>query len=337
MLSSGYRKFTALCVAATAFMLFAGTAQAANVEYPKGGGSFNGGAEGWETTEAGCNLPALCTAGGAYDGGVGNPAGSLAATTNIALNVVSLFKSSVTFVSPNFKVTEDGTAVAHVDRQFSQGNLVDLNPSLDYSVRLIDRTANNESTPIKETVASTSPFTGVDHASSVVAGHTYALAVTAEISSSVAGTGLLAGSTSAHFDNVSLSVQTSGDGNGSGGGKGSGTGAGVGSAELRSLIASSLIGPAILKGNKISVKARCAAAIGVPCKITLRGMLKKRKAATSARKAQVGKGKTKKFVLRVKPKALSKVARSKRLLFKETVRAGKAKATVYKRLKLVRR
>ena len=66
-------------------------------------------------------------------------------------------------------------------------------------------------------------------------------------------------------------------------------------------------------------------------------MLKKKKAATSSRKSKVAKGKTKKFVLRVKPKAKAKVAKSKRLLFKETVRAGKAKAIVYKRLKLLHR
>src|SRR4051794_23894116 len=244
----GYRKFTAICAAGAAFMLLAGTAQAANVQYPKGAGSFNGGAEGWQATEASCTLPVLCTAGGAYDDTAGNPAGSLAATTNIALNAVSLFKSSVTFVSPDFQVGEDGTTVAHVDRQFSQGNLVDLNPSLEYSVRLIDRTAGTESTPIKETLASTTGFAGVDHASSVKAGHTYAIAITAVTTSSVAGSGLLAGSTSAHFDNVGLSVQAS-SGNGAGGG---GAG-GLSNAELRALLGSSLIGPAVLSGNKITV------------------------------------------------------------------------------------
>ena len=43
------------------------------------------------------------------------------------------------------------------------------------------------------------------------------------------------------------------------------------------------------------------------------------------------------MVLKVKPKALAKVKTRKKLLFKETVRAGKAQATVYKQLKLVRR
>jgi hypothetical protein len=66
-------------------------------------------------------------------------------------------------------------------------------------------------------------------------------------------------------------------------------------------------------------------------------VLSRKKPATSSRKAKVARGKTRKFVLRVKPKGLKKVSLSKRLLFKETVRAGSAKAIVYKRLKLVHR
>jgi hypothetical protein len=44
----------------------------------------------------------------------------------------------------------------------------------------------------------------------------------------------------------------------------------------------------------------------------------------------------KRFVLKVKPKARGKLATKKRLLFKETVKAGSAKATVFKQLRLIR-
>jgi hypothetical protein len=326
----------ARCLAATAAVLLLAVAQAraASSDYPSGGSTFSGGAEGWETTEAACNVPTLCTASGGYDGAVGNPAGSLAANTNIALNMASLFKSTVTLVSPNFKVGSDGTATLHVDRQFSQGNLVDLNPSLEYSVKLIDRTAGKESIPITETVSASSPFTGVDHASSVIPAHTYALAITAQTASSVAGSGLLAGSTSAHFDNVSLAVQSSGN---EGKGGGAGAGGNLGNSQLRSLIQSSLLGPAVVKGKRIFVRAKCPKKLGIACRISVQGLLKKRKAATSTRTAKVGKGKTKRFVLQVRPKARAKVRKGKRLLFKEAVRAGKAKATVYRRLKLIKR
>ena len=48
-------------------------------------------------------------------------------------------------------------------------------------------------------------------------------------------------------------------------------------------------------------------------------------------------GKAKQLVLRVKPKAKNKVAKKKRLLFKQKVKAGDARATLYKPLKLIRR
>jgi hypothetical protein len=312
--------------------LGAGPATAATNVYPAGGGTFSGGAQGWEVTDASCNAPALCTAGGGYDGANGNPPGSLAANTTIGANLLTLFKSTVTLQSPDFTVASAGDATLHLDRQFVAGSLVDQAPQSTYVVTLIDRTAGTKSEVLTETIPAASEFIGKDHAATVKAGHTYALAITTETSSTVAGTALGGGTTSTRFDNVSLSVQTSG-----GNGGGAGAGGSLTNQQLQSLIGGSLIGPAVLKGNKIMVKARCPAKVGVACRITVRGMLSPKKPATSSRKAKVAKGKTKKFVLRVKPKALKKVSKSKKLLFKETVRAGKAHATVYRRLKLIRR
>jgi hypothetical protein len=328
----------ALCSMATVFCLFAGSASAATDVYPAGGSTFSGGAQGWEATAASCNVPGLCTADGGYDGVNGNPAGSIAANTSISLNLLTLFKSTVTLQSPDFTIAGAGDATLHLDRQFASGSLVDLAPQATYDVTLIDRTGGTKSEVLTEAIPAASEFIGKDHAATVKAGHTYALSITTETSSTVAGTALGGGTTSARFDNISLSVETAGGngGGGSGGNGGSGGGA-LSDQQLRSLIGSSLIGPAVLKGNKVTVKAKCPAKVGVACRITLRGMLSRKKPATSSRKAKVAKGKTKRFVLRVKPKALKKVSRSKKLLFKETVAAGKAHATVYKKLKLVRR
>jgi hypothetical protein len=318
-------------------LLSAGQARAATSVYPAGSSTFTGGAQGWEATEASCNVSApLCTASGGYDGANGNPPGSIAASTTIGFNLLTLFKSTVTLQSPDFTVASAGDATLHLDRQFVSGSLVDLAPQATYDVTLIDRTAGAKSEVLTEAMPAASDFIGKDHAATVKAGHTYALSIKTETSSTVAGTALLGGTTSLRFDNVSLTVDTSGGG-GSGGGGGAGSGGNLSDQQLRSLVGGSLIGPAVLKGNKITVKARCPAKVGVTCRISLRGMLSRKKAATSSRKAKVAKGKTRKFVLRVKPKALKKVSQSKRLLFKETVRAGKAKATVYKRLKLVKR
>jgi hypothetical protein len=318
---------------AAAFCLVAGPAQAATTAYPAGGSTFSGGAQGWEVTEANCNVPTLCTASGGYDGTNGNPPGSIAANTTIAVNSLMLFKSTVTLQSPDFTVGAAGDGTLHLDRQFVPGALVDQAPQVTYTVYLIDRAGGAESEVLKETIAEGSAFTGKDHAVTVKAGHTYALSITAETSSTVVGAGLTGGVTSVRFDNVSLSVQTT---PGGGGGSGSGAGA-LTDSRLLSLIKGSLVGPATLKGNRLSVKVRCPAKIGRACRIAVQGLLKKRKPATAPRRAKVAKGKTKRVVLKVKPKALRKIAKRKRLLFKETVRAGKAKATVYKRLKLVRR
>ncbi|HEY5942835.1 MAG TPA: hypothetical protein VIT89_08260 [Solirubrobacterales bacterium] len=339
MRSTRGRLAASCCVVVAAACLVAGpAAQAATDTYPAGGGTFTGGSQGWQVTEAGCNVPVLCTASGGYDGSNGNPPGSFAANTTIALNLLTLFKSTVTLQSPDFTVSRDGNATLHLDRQFAAGSLIDLAPELTYDVTLLDRTADDKSEPLTETLANEPDFVGKDRAVTVKQGHTYAIVITAQTSSTVAGTGLLSGTTSARFDNVSVTVQTASGGGGKGNGGGGGGGNLTDSGLAALIQGGGLIGPAILiKGNKVSVKVRCPKQVGRTCKIALTGMLTKRKPATTTRKVTVRKGKVKRVVLKVKPKAKARVAKSKRLLFKEKVRAGAAKATVYKRLKLIRR
>jgi len=321
-----------LCSAVMAACLVAASAQAATDAYPAGGGTFSGSAQGWQVTDASCNVPAFCTASGGYDGANGNPAGSIAANTTISVNLLTLFKSTVTVQSPDFTVAGAGDGTLHLDRQFDSGSLVDLAPQASYTVTLIDRTAGGQSVPLTESLSSASGFIGKDSAVSVKVGHVYAISIATETSSTVAGTAFGGGTTSLRFDNVSLKVQTSGDGAGSRGGAG-----GLTDARLLSLVKGSLVGPARLKGNRLWVKVRCPAAVGRTCRIAVRGMLRKRKPATLTRRVKVRKGKAKRAVLKVKPRARKQVATRKRLLFKVTVRAGKAKATFHKRLKLVRR
>lgn len=335
-------KAAVAATAVSAMLLLAGPARAA-VE-PAGGSGFTGGAEGWQVTEANCNVPALCTASGGYDGGNGEPPGSLAANTTITLNLLTLFKSTVTLQSPDF-TADARTGTLHLDRQFAPGGLIDLAAEASYEVTLVDRTADRRSRVLTETIDGPSGFLGEDAAVTTVPGHTYAIAITVETSSTVVGTGLLGGTASTRFDNVSLVLGGAGGGSGSdggGNGKGKGDGAGNGGAELTdqrllATIQGSLVAPVALKGKRLFVKARCPAAVGRNCRVTLQGLLQKRKAATTRRVVKIAKGKTKQIVLRVKPKAQKKVAPRGRLLFKQTVKAGPAKATVYKRLKLIRR
>jgi hypothetical protein len=327
-------------VAVALFAFAPGQARAATNVYPAGAGTFTGGPQGWLTTDASCSIAGLCSAEGGYDAADGNPPGSYAANTTIDLSVAMLFKATITVQSPDFTIATGGDGTLHLDRQFGPGALVDLAPEATYTVDLLDRSAGSQTEVLAETITAASPFTGKDQAVTVKAGHTYALSIKTDISSTVAGSGLLGEPTSVRFDNVALSVEPGGGGGGGGGsGSGSGSGGTLTNQQLQSLISGngSLVGPAILKGKRIFVRAKCPVKVGRACKISVRGLLKKRKPATSTRTAKVGKGKTKRFVLQVKPKARGKVRAKKKLLFKETVRAGKARATVYRRLKLIKR
>lgn len=338
-----FRRATAVGFLGVALALAtAGSAPAAT--YPAGGSGFNGGPEGWGSPQAAaCNLPlgGICTANAGYDGANGNPAGSLAVDTSILLNLGGLFKTTATFESPEFVAKEGGSATLSLERQLVSGNVLDLTPQATVAVTLEDRTSGVSTTVINDTVtAAETAFAGKSGAVKVIEGHTYAIAINAETSSSVANIGLL-GSSSLRFDNVALTVGTSGGGGGGGGGAGGG-GAGGGTLtnqQLRSLIVgnASLAGPAVLRGKRISVKVRCPKKVGRTCRVALLGLLKKGKPATKVRKAAIRKGKAKRLVLKVKPRALAKVKARKKLLFKQTVRAGKARAVVYKRLKLVKR
>ncbi|HEY2479273.1 MAG TPA: hypothetical protein VGI17_11145 [Solirubrobacterales bacterium] len=325
--------------------------EASGATYPAGGSTFSGSAEGWALS-AKCNpaIPLICSAGAAYDGSAGNPAGSLSDKTEIAVGLAGLITSEAAETSPTFTVAEGGPATLGLQRQFEVSELISLTSQVAYTVNLVDKTTGTKQKAIAETVEGASGFTPKAGPVSLVAGHGYLIEVDATSKSSLAGIGLF-GSTTFRVDNVLLTGSGGGGsgpgatgGNGGGGGNGgegeegeAGGSGGVSSARLESLIKSSLIGPAVLKGNRLSVKAKCPAKIGTTCTLSIQGLLNRHKPATAGRKAKVKKGKTKNFVLKVKPAARKKVKAKKKLLFKETVKAGKAKATVYKSLKLIRK
>jgi len=327
------RRAAVVGMAAALLLLVAGQARAA--VYPAGGSSFTGGPQGWQVTEAACNAGALCTASGGYDPGNGNPPGSISADTTVALNLATAFEAHVTLQSPDFTVEGGRLGTLHLDRQFAPGSLVDLAAETSYEVTLIDRTADRRSSVLDEAIDEPSGFVSEDAAVTVVPGHTYALSIEVETTSSVVGTGLLGGTTSTRFDNVELAVP--GDAAASGKGASRGSGDGLSDRVLFSAIQGNLVAPATLKGKRLFVKARCPAAVGHSCRVTLQGLLKKGRAVTTRRTVQVPKGKSKRIVLKVKPTARGKVAPRRRLLFKQTVVAGPAKATAFKRLRLIHR
>jgi hypothetical protein len=184
--------------------------------YPAGGGAFAADAEGWQATEASCNiaLAGLCSAVGGHDAAAGNPAGSLKAEADITLNLGGLFESAVVLESPDFTVGEDGPALLHLDRQFESDGLVALAPEATYAVSLIDRGPETPTQVMTETLdEGDGSFAGKDAVAAVTAGHTYALSIEAEIGSTAASVGLL-GAAIARFDNVTLTTEDASDGAG---------------------------------------------------------------------------------------------------------------------------
>jgi len=319
--------------------------------------------EGWKVSSE-CKvvaiLPLICTGTAGYDATAGAPPGSLAAKTNAPLNLVGVFKSTALLESPSFTADGSGSGALALARQFEPGGLISLAPEFAYTAYLVDKTTNTKQKALAETFTAATPFAPKSGAVTLVAGHSYAVLIEAADSSTIAAIGLLGGEAVGRFDNVSVSGPDASDrpgsnpgsngGNGAaggnggngeeggGGGKGGAGGGGVSSARLESLIkSSSLVGAATLKGNRLTVKAKCPAKVGTICTLKLQGMLTRKKVATAARRARVKQGKVKSFALVVKPAARKVVKKRSKLLFKETVRAGKAKATVYKSLKLVRK
>lgn len=343
------------CVSGAALLVIA-LGQASAASYPNGGSSFSGSAEGWKATPTECKLlglvELLCTTNGTgYDATAGAPAGSLADDVQIPVSLLSLFKAAFVNESPAFTAAASGPGQLSLSRQFVPGSLLSLTPTATYTAFLVDKTTNTKQKAITESMTAEAPFATKSGAVTLTAGDTYAVQIEASTTASNV-VGLLT-ETATRFDNVVVTAPngpetpneppnnngnngTNGD-NGEGGGGGNGGAGSVSAARLESLLQSSLVGPAVLKGNKLTVKAKCPPKLKATCTLAITGMLSKKKPATTQRKAKVKKGKRKSFVLKVKPAALKKVKTKKKLLFKEQAKVGRSKATVYKTLKLVRK
>jgi hypothetical protein len=329
---------TALAACA-ALLVAAGPAGAASATYPGGGSAFADGVEGWSASGLSC-APAelLCTSEAVHDETVGNPPGSIAIETTASVNLVSLFKGTGTWTSPQFTVPVDPItgATLRLDRAFDPGALIDVEPTANYTVTLTDLTDGTSATVLSEEIDKAGGFARSAAPAAVVGGHRYRVSIAVEIVQSAVALSLLSGTTSLGLDNVGLVVRSGGDGKGKDG-QGNKSRS-LSNRRLFSLLSAGMSSsPVVLKGNRLFVKVNCPRKVGRSCRIAAQGMLTRRKAATRKRVVKIGKGKARRIVLRVKPNARRKLAKRKRLLVRQTVRAGKAKATIYKQRKLIRR
>lgn len=335
-----------------ALLLGAGRAVAATSVYPAGGSGFSADAEGWTPGAVSCSpVVLLCTPEAAYDSSAGNPPGSISARTTVTLNLVSLFKGTETWNSPQFAVPVGSVtnAALRLERAFDAGGLVNVEPKAIYTVTLRDLSAGTSATVLSEEVGKAdTTFAPRSAAASVVSGHRYQLSIEATTAQSALALSLLTGTTNLRFDNVGLRVETAeggGAGGGSSGGGGSGSDGSSGSGKF-SLTDSSLLtllrssgtaGPVVTRGKRLFARVSCPAAVGRSCRIAAQGLLNRHTAATTRRTVRVAAGKSKQVVLRAKPRARTKLAKRKRLLLREAVHAGAAKATVLRSRKLIRR
>jgi hypothetical protein len=355
MLSSLPRRIAATAVASVAILglSLATSASAATSKYPPNSAArgFSGDAAGWTSSsdsEGTCLAPLLCArvensfqgAGGADDGGFIRSAytGAVGATAVGGT-------TTGTWESPSF--TYDGaagraaTSVSFaLDRRASVDQLLAVaGNAAEYTVRLIDLSEGGEALSLipAATLAGANAWTGVSRGSidpeGLTVGHDYRIQITSRYTS---GTSVLV-TGSADYDNVVLSAS---DGTASGKGKGSGSGGGALSEQrLEDLLRQATPGTAVLNGSgkRLFVRVKCPRKIGHACRTTAQGLLRKRRPATAKRTVHLRSGRSKLIVLRVKPKARERVAKRKRLLVRQKVRAGKVTATVVKSCRLIRR
>jgi hypothetical protein len=345
---------------ATILLVLPAAAGAAGSKYPSANAArgFDGGAAGWDSfasTEGTCLPPLLCArvensfqvSGGADGGGF---------IRSAYLGVVGATAvgggATATWQSPPFTYSgaggdEPGGLALTLDRRANVDQLLGVaGNSAEYSVRLVDLSAAGEGVTLiaPTTLAGARSWTDVSSGSinpgSLTIGDEYRIQISSRYTS---GTSVLV-SGNADYDNVALSA-TTGNGGGKGNGNGGdGSGAGKGSSafssqRLEELLRGATPGTAtVLHSNRrLLVRVKCPRKVGRQCRTTVQGLLRKGRPATVKRTVRLRAGKSRLVALQVKPKARRQVAKRKRLLIRQKVRAGKATATVFKARLLVRR
>ena len=329
-------------------------ASAATSSYPPESAArgFSGGLAGWTSStssEGTCLAPVLCASvensyqasGGADGGGFIRSAytGVVGATT-VAGTTTAIWQSP-TFTFNGIGGDEAAAVSFAFDRRASVDQLLAVaGNSADYSVRLVDLSEGGEAlTLIAPTTLGgantwTSVTSGPIDSESLTPGDEYRLQITSRYTT---GTSSLV-SGNADYDNVALSASDSKARKGKGRGKGHGGGA-LSEQRLEGLLRQATPGTALLSGSgkRLFVRVKCPHKAGHACQTTAQGFLRRHRPATTERTVHLSRGKSRLIALRVKPKARKQVAKRKRLLVRQKVRAGKVTATVLQSYRLIRR
>jgi hypothetical protein len=328
-------------------------AGAATSKYPSASAArgFTGGPAGWtpsSSSEGTCAAPLLCAsvensyqASGGADGG-----GFIRSTyTGVVGAMAVAGTTTAVWESPPFVYAgEEGaepTAVSFaIDRRANVDQLLAAaGNSADYSVRLVDLSEEGEAVTLiaPTTLAGANSWTSVASPpvdpEDLTPGDEYRIQIVTRYTSGT--TTLVSGS--ADYDNVVLSASDlSGDDEGKGkrGGKRAGA---FSEKRLEALLRQATPGTAVLSGKRLLVRVQCPRKAGRACQTTAQGLLSRGRPATTKRTVRLRSGKSRLLALRIKPKARRQVAKRKRLLVRQKVRAGRVTATVYKSRRLIRR
>lgn len=121
-----------------------------------------------------------------------------------------------------------------------------------------------------------------------------------------------------------------------GGTKGADGGGGPSVAELREAISARGLSPtAALRHGKLTITGACPRSVEGACTVRVKGMLTRKKVATSSGRAKIAQGGKHRFVVAVNRKARRVLERQGKLLVKEWVRVGPTRVVLYKRLAVV--
>jgi hypothetical protein len=360
MRSSLSRRATAVVAASMASLLLAlpASAGASSSKYPPDSAArgFSGGQAGWTSStgaDGTCLAPLLCASvTNSFQGAGGADGGGFIRSAYLGVVGVTAVGGTTTgtWESPPFTYDgaggEEATAVSFsLDRRADVDQLLAVaGNSAEYTVRLVDLSEGGEASTLipSTTLAGANAWTEVTRGSidpaSLTAGHDYRIQIAN--SYKTGSTVLVSGN--ADYDNVVLRASDGTGGKGKGGkGKGAGGNGGGALSEQRlgELLRQAAPGTAVLdsNGKRLFVRVKCPRKIGHACRTTAQGLLQRRRPATRKRTVSLRSGKSRLVVLAVKPKAREQVAKRKRLLVRQKVRAGKVTATVVKSRRLIRR
>jgi hypothetical protein len=353
-MSSPRLRSTGVAIAAcllTLLLALPSIAGAATSKYPPAAAArgFTDGPAGWTASssfDGSCAGPVLCPSvtnsfepsGGADDGGFIRSAYSGVAGAMAVAGTTTAVWQSPTFIYEGVEGKRPTAVDFKLDRRASVDQLLAVEGnSADYSVRLVDVGEGGESLTLigPATLAGARTWTRFIRRPSIdpdllAMGHEYLVQITTRYTT---GTSAVV-SGSADYDNVVLSAE--GDG-------------GLSAERLRELVLAATPSTAVLAGSgkagarsvkakpRLLVRLRCPRQVGRTCRMSVQGLLKRRKPATTRRSVKVRRGRTKLVTLRVKPGARAQVAGRRRLLVRQRVRAGEVTATIVKSRRLIRR